>query len=216
MKIYGAAFSPFVARVRTLLAFKGLEYELELPPGGMPKSPEHVAINPIGKVPTFVDGDLVLPESEVICEYLEDLHPEPALRPADPAQRAQSRLISRVADLYIMGPMSGLFRQMNPATRDQAAADEGVAALRNGLTWVEGFMQGDDYAVGGAMSMADCAVPPILYFVHYVMSNFGDHEPLRDVPRLDAYWMTMNRHPVCGPVLDDMDTTFKAFLASRQ
>ncbi|MBI1182158.1 MAG: hypothetical protein GC201_16570 [Alphaproteobacteria bacterium] len=215
MKLYGASFSPFVARVRTLLAFKGLDYQQELPPGGLPKSPDYLKINPIGKVPTLVDGDLILPESEVICEYLEDTRPEPALRPADPAARARSRLVNRVADLYVMGAMFPLFPQLNPATRDKAAAEAGVAALRAGLGWLDGFMEGEEFAVGGAMTMADCAVPPILFFVHYVMSHFGDHEPLRDLPKLDAYWVNMSRHPVCGPVLDEMDTTFKAMLASR-
>lgn len=215
MKIYGPSYSPFVARVRTVLAIKGIAYEQELPPGGSPKSAAYLGINPIGKVPTLVDGGLTLPESELICEYLEDVHPTPALRPADPAVRARARLINRVCDLYIMGPMFPLFAQLNPATRDQAAADAGVAALRQGVVLLEGFMEGDEFAVGESLTLADCAVPPVLFFVHYVMAFFGDHDPLRNSPTLEAYWMNMSRHAVCGRILDDMDTTFKAMLAAR-
>ena len=55
----------------------------------------------------------------------------------------------------------------------------------------------------------------MLFYVHYVMVFFGDHDPLRNHPKLDAYWMNMSKHQLIGPILDDMDTTFKALLASR-
>lgn len=215
MKLYGPSYSPFTARVRALLTYKGIAYEQELPPGGGPKSEEFLRINPIGKVPALVDGDLVLPESEVICEYLEDKVPSPSLRLADPAARAKARLINRVCDFYIMGPMMPLFPQLNPATRDQAVADAGVAAVRGGVALLDGFLEGEDFAVGGSLSSADCAVAPVLFFVHYVMVFFGDHDPLRNHPKLDAYWMNMSKHQLIGPILDDMDTTFKALLAAR-
>lgn len=215
MKLYGPSYSPFTARVRALLAYKGIAYEQELPPGGGPKSEDFLKINPIGKVPALVDGDLVLPESEVICEYLEDKVPSPSLRPADPAARAKARLINRVCDFYVMGPMMPLFPQLNPATRDNAVADAGVAAVRSGVALLDGFIEGEDFAVGGNLSSADCAVAPVLFFVHYVMVFFGDHDPLRSHPKLDAYWMNMSKHQLIGPILDDMDTTFKALLASR-
>jgi glutathione S-transferase len=215
MKIYGPSFSPFVARVRTVLHHKGVSYEQELPPGGSTRSEEYLRINPIGKVPTLVDGAVTLPESEVICEYLEEKFPARPVLPGDGAARAKARLLSRVGDLYIVVPMFTLFPQLNPKTRNQELSDTGLAGTRTGLTLLEGFMEGEEYAVGGGLTLADCAVPPILFFVHYILSFFGDSEPLTNYPKLDAYWTAMSRHPVVGPVLDDMDTTFKAMLAAR-
>ncbi len=215
MKIYGPSFSPFVARVRTVLHHKGIAYEQELPPGGSTRSEEYLRINPIGKVPTLVDGGVTLPESEVICEYLEEKYPQNPILPADLGARGKARLINRIGDIYIVVPMFGLFPQLNPKTRDQVLSDKGLAGTRDGLKLLEGFMEGGEYAVGDGLTLADCGIPPILFFVHYILSFFGDSEPLTNYPTLDAYWWNMSKHPVVGPVLDEMDTTFKAMLAAR-
>jgi glutathione S-transferase len=215
MKLYGPAFSPFVARVRTVLHHKGIDYRQEMPPGGSPKSGEYLRLNPIGKVPTLVDGDAAVPESEVICEYLEERFPQPPLLPATPAARAKVRLIGRVADLYVVVPMVSLFRQLDPTARNAELAEAGIAGVRDGLRLLDRFVESEDFAYGDGLTLADCAVPPVLFFVHYTLSFFGDHDPLRHHPKLDAYWMNMNRHSVCGPILDDMDTAFRAFQAGR-
>jgi len=215
MKIYGPSYSPFTARVRTALHHKGIAYEQELPPGGSTRSEEYLRINPIGKVPTMVDGGVTLPESEVICEYIEEKYPQKPLLPADLSARGKVRLINRVGDIYIVVPMFSLFPQINPKTRDQALSDTGLAGTRNGLAILEGFMESGEHAVGDGLTLADCGVPPILFFAHYILSFFGDSEPLTKHPKLDAYWWNMSKHQVVGPILDDMDTTFKAMLAAR-
>jgi glutathione S-transferase len=92
LKVYDAARCPYCARVRILLAEKGVEHELV--PIDLDDRPEWLwEKNPQGKVPVLEeDGGLVLPESVVIMEYLEERYPEPALLPADPAARALARL----------------------------------------------------------------------------------------------------------------------------
>ena len=90
--LYTAERCPFAARVRIVLAEKGLDYDaveidLDDRPAWLYEK------NPRGKVPVYEeDGGLVLPESWVIMEYLEERYPEPALWPADPAERALGRL----------------------------------------------------------------------------------------------------------------------------
>jgi glutathione S-transferase len=89
--LYDAERCPFCARVRMLLAEKGVEYEtvaidLEDRPAWLYEK------NPLGKVPVLEQDTLVLPESPVIMEYLEERYPEPAFLPADPASRALVRL----------------------------------------------------------------------------------------------------------------------------
>lgn len=88
MRLIDAARCPYCARVRIALAEKGIEHDVTLV--DLSDRPQWLReLNPpSGRVPVL-DG---LPESDVIMELLEDLHPEPALLPADPAGRAQARL----------------------------------------------------------------------------------------------------------------------------
>jgi glutathione S-transferase len=92
MILYDAARCPYCARARIVLAEKRLSYEtVEIDLGDRPAW--LYAKNPSGRVPVLEeDGGLVLPESLVIMEYLEERFPEPALWPADPAERALGRL----------------------------------------------------------------------------------------------------------------------------
>src|SRR6266581_2675262 len=91
LTLYDADRCPFCARVRIVLAEKGVEYEdvqidLSDRPAWLWEK------NPLGKVPVLEEDAFVLPESPVIMEYLEERYPEPALLPADPAARALARL----------------------------------------------------------------------------------------------------------------------------
>ncbi len=90
--VYDAPRCPYCARARIVLSEKGVEYEtVEI---DLSDRPEWIyEKNPLGKVPILEEGDFVLPESEVIMEYLEERYPEPALLPSDPAERALVRLV---------------------------------------------------------------------------------------------------------------------------
>ena len=91
LTLYDAARCPYCARVRIVLAEKGIEYEtVEIDLRDRPAWLYEK--NPIGKVPVIEEDTFVLPESAVIMEYLEERYPEPALLPADPAARALARL----------------------------------------------------------------------------------------------------------------------------
>jgi glutathione S-transferase len=96
--LYTAERCPYAARARIVLAEKGLDYDaveidLDDRPAWLYEK------NPLGRVPVYEEeGGLVLPESEVIMEYLEERFPEPALWPADPAERALGRLRLRRFD----------------------------------------------------------------------------------------------------------------------
>jgi RNA polymerase-associated protein len=85
--LYDADRCPFCARVRIVLAEKGVEYEVvEV---DLDDRPAWIYDkNPLGRVPVFEEDDFVLPESAVINEYLEERWPEPALWPSDPGERA--------------------------------------------------------------------------------------------------------------------------------
>jgi len=90
--LYTADRCPYAARARIVLAEKGIAYEaIEI---DLDDRPAWIyEKNATGRVPVYEEDEgLVLPESEVIMEYLEERYPEPALLPADPAERALARL----------------------------------------------------------------------------------------------------------------------------
>ena len=91
MILYDAPRCPYCARARIVLAEKGVEYETVVV--DLDNRPDWIyEKNPLGKVPVLEDGDFVLPESDVIMEYLEERFPEPALLPAGLEERALVRL----------------------------------------------------------------------------------------------------------------------------
>jgi glutathione S-transferase len=91
VKLYDAPRCPFCARVRIVLAEKGIDHEtVEIDLGNRPAF--LYDLNPAGKVPILDDG-FVLPESPAIMEYLEERYPATALLPSEPAARAQARLV---------------------------------------------------------------------------------------------------------------------------
>ena len=89
--LYDAARCPYCARARIALAEKGIAYEpVEIDLSNRPAWLYEK--NPAGRVPVLEEDTLILPESVVIMEYLEERYPEPALLPADPAARGLERL----------------------------------------------------------------------------------------------------------------------------
>src|SRR5271170_6280170 len=109
MKLYSADLSPYAARVRMQIYAKGItDIAFEQPADwGMPKFREKC---PIGRIPVLdIDGDL-MPESEVIAEYLEEIYPEPSLLGDSPRETAHIRMLARLADIYIINNTFMLFR----------------------------------------------------------------------------------------------------------
>ena len=101
MKLIGVRLSPFVRKVAVALSVKGIEYEHEtVLPGMMPA--EFVQMSPLMKIPVLQDGDLVLPDSSVIFEYLEEKYPSPSLLPETPEDRARARFMEEYGDTSLV------------------------------------------------------------------------------------------------------------------
>ncbi|MEA5445964.1 maleylacetoacetate isomerase [Gammaproteobacteria bacterium AB-CW1] len=100
MKLYTYWRSTAAYRVRIALHLKGLRCEQEpvhlVKDGGEQHKGEYRAINPQGLVPTLVDGGHVITQSLAILEYLEEKHPEPALLPSKPVERARVRSLAQI------------------------------------------------------------------------------------------------------------------------
>jgi len=203
IRFYGAPISPFSMRVFMQIAAKGLDIPMLSAPGGV-HSDEYRAIAPMGKIPVLETESGRLAESEVICEHLEDLYPSPSLRPADPWARAQVRLVSRVLDTYVMNPMLPLFVNFDANTRNRVAVDAALAAVAQGLRWLDGGVAPGPYAVGNALTLADCAAVPILLFVERFPPMFGLEDPFARCPTVAAYWVRVRHDPVVRRVVGIM------------
>src|SRR5690349_21619660 len=91
LTLYSARDCVYCHRVRLVLAAKGVSYDLVLVDPAKPPE-DLVDLNPYHSVPTLVDRDLVLYDTGVICEYLDERYPHPPLMPVDPLSRARLRL----------------------------------------------------------------------------------------------------------------------------
>ena len=168
--LYYGSGSPFAWRAQLALEHKALPYELKVLSfsAGDHKKPEFVALNPRHRVPTLVDGDFVLWESNAIVEYLDDAYPGRGapLFPGDPRTRATvRRLISEVDDYFdkALDPLTTQAFSKKPEERDPQA----IAAARKGV--MDEFAQFTRYMAGdflaGPLSAADFAFYPLVAFV---------------------------------------------------
>ena len=138
MRLYSGPLSLFTAKVRIALAEKGLAYERvevgwSLLRRYEPHHPDVLALNPKGQVPVLVDGDVVVYDSTLIFEYLEERHPEPRLYPSDLAERARCRQLEAAADEILFPHVWTLIDQgFYPAAggqRDAARLEAARAAI---------------------------------------------------------------------------------------
>jgi glutathione S-transferase len=208
MKLYQTYLSPFPTRVRMLLYAKGIEVTFVEPPGihdSRESKGNYLAVNPLGRVPALeLDDGRVLPESEVICEYLEDAFPNPSLRPADPWARAQMRLIARLCDIYLVMAMVPLFNISAQRRKDwdEARIDRALSEVRAALGYLEHYIGTDGYAVGHSLTQADGAlVPQLLLAFEWAPKLFGRTSPIGELPKLASYWKAIQSDPIAARVL---------------
>lgn len=204
MKLYSGYISPYASRARMAVYAKGLDVEILRPPGGA-KSPEFLAINPMGKLPCLVtDEGAAVPESGIIVEYLEALYPERPLTPACPEEATRARLVARIGELYVLAPLAKLFDQFNPETRDAEITATAVAAVEEGLAHLDAFLSpSGPYATGKHLTLADCQLVPTLFFVRALGPAFGK-DWISAYPRVAAYMKALAGDETASKIQGEM------------
>ena len=195
MKLFSGDLSPYSARVRMQIYAKGItDITLERPPG-FPTA-EFGKVNPIGRIPALDLGGDVIPESEVIAEYLEEIYPIPSLLGATPRQSALIRTVARIGDIYLMNNMFMCLPQARRATRNDGVRDLLTGQVTRGLNALEHYIGEDGFAVGGRLSLADCALTPALFLVDNIIATFDVPNPIPACPKTAAYWAAIqtNEH----------------------
>jgi glutathione S-transferase len=212
MKLYGSLASPYVARVVMFARLKGIALDPQMPEGGI-KSPEYLAKNPMGKMPLLELDGAAIPESEVICELLEDLHPGTGGLPGGPADRARARLISRLYDVYVSPGVDVLFRNLNPATRDAHAVQNATKSFDRGIGYLEQFVAAAPFAAGSDLSLADCTLLPSFVILRKtVVPAFGLVDPAMGTGKLGRWWSAVSNDAIAGPFMEQYSAAADAFL----
>ncbi len=184
MHLYGGKLSPFVMRPVLAARAKGHELEPESFEGGI-KCDAYLAMTPMAKMPLLVDGDFCLPESQPITDYLDAVLSGPKLAPTDPKEAARTRLIVRLADLYVVPHLGGLFRgRENP---DGVAP--ALAGVADALGYIEHFRKDSDvFIVGDSFTVADAALIPLFFFFDAFGASMPTSELVAARPGLAAWW----------------------------
>jgi glutathione S-transferase len=216
MMLLNHDLSPFAARVRLGIYAKELGITIAAPPAP-PGSEELRVISPFAKIPVLLlDDGSTLPESQVILEYLDELHPARPLLPPGADDRARARLLARLTDLYLMPAVGKLFRQAHELRRDDDAIAQTMTELGRALDGIERYCGEDGYAVGSALTLADCALAPALLLVPGLVRRVGGEEPFVTRPRLRTYASAIAKVPAVARVMAEIDAAYAKRMAARQ
>ncbi len=160
-------------RVRLLLAAKGVSYErVTVEPGEPPE--DLVDLNPYASTPTLVDRDLVLYDTSVICEYLDERYPHPPLMPIDPLSRARLRLAAVRIERDWLPEVDTIRAGGRPA-------DAARKRLREQLLASLPLFKAAKFFLNPEMSLADCLVAPVVWRLPWLGVDLGkEGRPILD------------------------------------
>lgn len=155
MLIIGSHISPYVRKVIVALAIKGVDFEIDpiVPFFG---NDEFSRLSPLRRIPVLIDGDLVLNDSTVICEYLDEVYPDPPLMPRSPADRAHARWMEEYADSRLGDLIIWRFfyrRVVAPRVHKLPPDEDAIAQvtgvdLPQAMDWIEARAPEDGFLFG--------------------------------------------------------------------
>lgn len=156
MTLYSGDLCPYCHRTRLVLTEKNITADIvSINDGHLPEA--LLPLNPYNSLPTLVDRDLVIYESRIIMEYLDERYPHPPLLPVDPMSRAQSRLF-----LYrIERDWYGLLHDLTGS--DKRKAESARQILRDGLTSISPIFDEKPFFMSSEFTMVDCSLAPLLW-----------------------------------------------------
>ena len=160
MVLYSGTTCPYSHRCRFVLFEKGMDFEIR--DVDLFAKPEEIALmNPYNEVPILVERDLILYESHIINEYIDERFPHPQLMPADPVMRARARL-------FLFQFEVELFSQIDTLEHGNAKQQEKSRQhVSDRLTQMAPVFAKQKYMLGDEFSMLDVAISPLLWRLDY-------------------------------------------------
>jgi len=173
MTLYSGSTCPYSHRCRIVLFEKDMDFEVI--DVDMHNKPEEVAsISPSGKMPVLVERDLILTESNIINEYIDERFPHPQLMPPDPVMRARARLV-------LFNFEHDLFTHVNTLEHTLSkASDKARLEIRDSLSQLTPILTKQKYLMNDEFSMLDVAIAPLLWR----LEHYGIELPKIAVPVL--------------------------------
>jgi glutathione S-transferase len=192
-KVYGVSLSPYVRKVLMTLNLKGLDYEMvHCTPMDKPEGFEE--LSPLGKIPAYIDDAISISDSSVICQYLEDTHPDNPIFPTSPIDKAKVRWFEEYADTKMIEVCgSGLFfeRVVKPAFLQIEPDEERVREnleheMPKILSYLESKLDGN-YIIGEQLTLADITIGSNLLNARYANYEIDAQQ----WPKLAAYFQRL-------------------------
>ena len=196
MTLFSDPMCQYSHRVRIVLAEKGVTVDIEdIDPKSVTE--EILEANPYGTLPTLVDRDLALYESNVVMEYLDERFPHPPLLPVYPVARAESRLwIYRIERDWCV-----LIDQIK-ASPDGKKADVARKEFRESLVTIAGIFEEMPYFMSEEFTLVDCCLAPMLWRLPELVISLPNN---RHVKPLHEYMERLFERPSFQESLTDLE-----------
>jgi stringent starvation protein A len=172
MTLYSGTTCPFSQRCRLVLYEKGMDFQII--DVDLFNKPEDLAVmNPYNRVPVLVERELVLYESNIINEYIDERFPHPQLMPADPVMRARARLFLFRFELELFSHVQIL------EGGSQKMMEKSRTMIRDNLVQIAPIFARQKFILGDEFSMLDVAIAPLLWRLeHYNVTLTKQAAPL--------------------------------------
>lgn len=203
--LYHIWLSPFCRKVRVALQEKKIAFEARVE-NVWERRPEFLALNPAGEVPVLVEPDgIAISGSGVICEFLEDVHPEPVLVGRTARERAEVRRLvqwfdekfNREVTEHLLGEkiMKRFLKLGQPSSK---AIRAGYANIHHHLAYIAFLVERRKWLAGDLFSLADVAAAAHLSSIDYIGDvPWAEHEPVKD------WYARIKSRPSFRPLLGD-------------
>jgi glutathione S-transferase len=202
MKLFGSPVSPYVRKVLSYLAERGMEAEL-VPVGIGDPNPEFIEISPFKKMPALKDGDFGISDSSAILTYFEAKHPGSGLVPDDAEGKARVHWFDEFADTILVEAEGKIFFNRVVAPKfmgiegDEARAQEGEGQLPRIFAYLESVIPESGFLVDDNFSIADISVATALG--NLLPLNLGPDAAT--YPKLAGWLEATNARPsIAGPL----------------
>ncbi|HET9699772.1 MAG TPA: glutathione S-transferase N-terminal domain-containing protein [Burkholderiales bacterium] len=172
MTLYSGTTCPFSHRCRIVLYEKGMDFQI-IDVDLFNKPEDLAALNPYNQTPVLVERDLILYESNIINEYIDERFPHPQLMPPDPVMRARARL-------FLYRFEKEMFDHLDSIEHgSQKAADKARVMIRDNLATIAPVFTRQKFMLGDEFSMLDVAIAPLLWRIdHYAIQLPKQAAPL--------------------------------------
>tara|TARA_R110000744_G_scaffold31715_1_gene74441 strand:- start:1097 stop:1744 length:648 start_codon:yes stop_codon:yes gene_type:complete len=214
MQLINLDHSPYATRVRILIRKKQLDIAPVAPSLAL-KTPEFLAVYPLGKIPLLaLDDGQYLPESIAIMEYLEDAFPQRPLRPDMPLEAARSRVMASFTDTHLAPALLPYFKAMMlpEFTFDQSAQYD---IVRVTLEKLDQWLKANVDLKGRALTMGDIVLAPTFWWVNVTVGANAKNQITDGLDNLNQWWDWVCSDADVKQGISEMASAFAAFQSQR-